>query len=831
MRTFALFVLFFLPMAAAMLHYGALAAQPKELPSESPSADTPGVLKSDDLVGEGATAPFQGKIIRLNDLELKVIDEDYVKYYVRLGRLARKDGKPRLEEVFCALFDPPENEQPKLRVTIESPFVEGDPAQLLAPEGADAPRIVSLGGGVVVRDPQGRELASVDRLAVDLANKTATSDQAVVLRFPGRGTLHATGLFADFDKNLARLERDVTARVTIDEDTAKLGCKGPATLVRDEKRGIVTVTLTGGAWLEHPLLRAACDRIEATLVRTEGKEQAFRATRVVLSGGVVVTLDAQHARGVETLHVPRLVLDLAKEGHERIVFDGEVTAVRKGAVEALGLGDREIDIRAGGGTLVLQPTDKENGREPKELRFTGGFEARDRHGAGYLKAGAVTYSHADKKLEAHDGVEGKTADGFVKADSLRLVEKGPEHYEVHVEGEGKRIEYVADGKLGPLGEGRRGRLVLEATGPIDVTRNKKSIAFTAKDDVRASLGEGATLRCGNLEIKAEDKKVTLVRATGTFALDDAEHKIKMRGRSLVYKEAHGVLEGDALVEQDGRSVRAQKLTYNEDGAFAADGDVVVRAALNEGGGAWTFRCGKASGVMGDGKTAPESLEVSGSLVADGPEGQHVEGDSFSFDGKTGKAVLRGTPAILKRGEGLVIEAAEGFELILKDNEIADATTLGPARIDFIVPDTDEGAVRRWKIALRGPATLAGAKVLVKKGASLQGYDKDGKLLIDGSVNRVAVELTRDKDGTWAPRSFVGDKGVRVVGHGERAATVTAKSLSFVVGTRRVDVRGSARVTAKGWAPEVTFEHVVFTLEEDGVDLKRASRISVKDRKK
>jgi len=826
-KTLTLAIVFFLPMGAALWHYGALVRPVKELPDEGPSADEPGVLDSDDLVDKPGTAPFRGKVIRLNDLELKVIEEDYVKYYVRLGRLARAEGKPRLEDVFCAFFDPPENGRPKLRVTIESPFVEGDPASLLH-ESRDAPRVASLGGGVVVRDPQGRELARVPRLELDLTGKTARSADAVRLRFPGRGELNATGLFVDLDKNTARLDRDVRAQVTFDGDTAKFGCDGPATLEYKDDGKHITATLTRGAWFEHPLLSARCARIVAELERVG--EDELRAQSIVLSGGVDVTVDPAHGRGIESVHVPTLEINLRTEHEERIVFVGELVAIRKGPVEALGLGDREIEIRAGGGELTLQLA-ADGKREPRELRFTGGFEAKDRHGAGYLRAGAITYTHATRVLEAKGKVEGKTTDGLLKTDLLRLTEKGKSEYDVLlIEGQ-NRIEYVADGKLGPLGADRRGRLVLECKGPIVVKARDTTHSFHARDTVRASLGEGARMECGDLVVVVRGRELQSVEAKGGFDLLDEERDVRMRGKTLVYKDKSGVLEGNALVAMEGRTVTAGRLAYSEDGAFEAAGRVSIRAPLAKGRGVWEFSCDRAAGVMRESDEIPESLEVTGNLVALGPEGQRIEGDSLSFDGKTGKAALAGAPAIVSRGDGMRVEADQGFDLVIKGKELADASSRGPARVLFVVPEEDTGTVRRWSLRLRGPASFKGSKVTIPSGATLKGFDKDDKLLIEGTVNRVELKLERQKDGSWVPASFVGDKGVRIVGHGKKSATVTARTVTYEVGTKRVNLRGSARVVAEGWSPEVTFEHVVFTLEADGVDLKRASRISIRDRNK
>jgi len=77
-----------------------------------------------------------------------------------------------------------------------------------------------------------------------------------------------------------------------------------------------------------------------------------------------------------------------------------------------------------------------------------------------------------------------------------------------------------------------------------------------------------------------------------------------------------------------------------------------------------------------------------------------------------------------------------------------------------------------------------------------------------------------------PLRLLCTKRIRAVLHGKEKATVTANQLGFLVGKREVDLRGNARVKARGWTPEATFEHLVFVLTKDGVDLRRASEISV-----
>ena len=53
-------------------------------------------------------------------------------------------------------------------------------------------------------------------------------------------------------------------------------------------------------------------------------------------------------------------------------------------------------------------------------------------------------------------------------------------------------------------------------------------------------------------------------------------------------------------------------------------------------------------------------------------------------------------------------------------------------------------------------------------------------------------------------------------------------MEFWIGRKELDLRGDARVKAEGWAPEATFQRLIFQLTKDGVDLKRAADISIRE---
>ncbi|MHC4492463.1 MAG: hypothetical protein ACYTDU_12640, partial [Planctomycetota bacterium] len=113
-----------------------------------------------------------------------------------------------------------------------------------------------------------------------------------------------------------------------------------------------------------------------------------------------------------------------------------------------------------------------------------------------------------------------------------------------------------------------------------------------------------------------------------------------------------------------------------------------------------------------------------------------------------------------------------------------------------------------------------------KGGRLEAFDKDGKLVLKARANRVEATLERTKEGVRA-RQVRGMGGVEITSFGDRPTTVTADRLDFSPGSNRVDVRGNARAKAEGGPRDVRFEHLVFLVTEDGIDLKRASQIKIR----
>ncbi|MHC4933029.1 MAG: hypothetical protein ACYTGV_12645 [Planctomycetota bacterium] len=828
MRFLVVFLLAFIPLAAAIYLMSEEAPEAQELPDRAPPADRPGVLAGSEVTDEHGSPAFPGKIDRAEGLELDLYSDDgsYVRFHIEVDRLARHAGRPRSEGILVAAFQPPREgeERPNLLLTIKAPHAVADLSRALR-ASEDAPAVVTLGGRVVVHDGSGRLLAELDGLDIDVTNETLSSPVPVRMRAPNQELeVRATGLFANVGLKEVLLKQEVT----LTTPRLRLGCRGPATLKEEKKDVEYRVVLNRGAWVEHRILRATCERIEA-LLATAGNGAAgdltgkdLKLQRAILDGGVVVGLDSSLARGLEKLEVPRLEI----EGDNRLILHGPVRAVRRGPLDVLGLGERTMDLTAGSGEIRVRAIDGNEEMTLEELRFADSVEMKDREGPGRLRAGTLFWSQIEEVLLARGTVEVVTTDGLLRADSLRLEGGAKEKFELLLEGE-KHVEQVADGKLDPLGEGVRGTLVITSKGPLRFSRNGKELRLLARDKVRVTLAEDSVLECDELFILLKDRELVSLSATGSVRVVDGVRKAEVSGDRFTVEDKRAVVEGKParVFSPEHGLILASSIAYTDGGAFDARGAVRVEALLGpaQSAGRWVILCGRARGVMEKGRP-PSSLKITGGVVADGPEGQHIEGSTLEYDGKTEKALLLGEPAVVRRGDGLRIEAP-GFDLTVQDKGIAGARTRGRAAVDFL--SREAGTLKRWKIRLRGPADfLDKERIVVEAGAEMEGYDEQGRLAVEGHANRAVVELKKTKDTGWQPSRILGSKGVRMQGHGKREITTTAEGMSYVVGTRQVHIYGGARVQAEGWSPKLSFERLMFVLTKDGVDLKRASKVEI-----
>ena len=244
---------------------------------------------------------------------------------------------------------------------------------------------------------------------------------------------------------------------------------------------------------------------------------------------------------------------------------------------------------------------------------------------------------------------------------------------------------------------------------------------------------------------------------------------------------------------------------------------------------WRVRCAEVAGKF-VANEPPEFLKARGAVIADGPEGQSYRGESFEFDAKTGEAILKGSPARARRGNELALAAPE-FRLTVRDKQLVEARTVGKATIDFSgrgPAKPGRAGFARWTFALAGDALLVGDRLTVDKGGRFRAYDEQGKLRLEGTAGRVAVTIKRT-GGAFEPLRLIASKGVHVQSHGKKPTTVDARELSYLNGSKQVDIAGKVRIRAKGWDPQVSFAHAVFVLTKDGVDLKSATDVAVRDR--
>ncbi|HEX5139234.1 MAG TPA: hypothetical protein VFY93_19860 [Planctomycetota bacterium] len=825
MKALIVFLICAVP-ATGLLFYLDLGEQPEaELPAEDAGSEGPVLLSGDDLADAYGQSPFSGALRRLDGFELRVVEDGYFKLLLRIDRLGRLEGKPRLEGVEAAVFDKPKEGEPNLRLNLEAPFVSGDPRDLLyAPE--DAPRIVTLDGGVKAFDAGGRLLAEVAKLALDVKAKTATADVPVTLRLPEHSAeLRAEGIDADLQGRHARLKGPVLASVSGPAGSLTIRAKGGATVEEAAEGAEIRVAFEGDAEIEQEALRATCARIDAVLARAEGRIAFARAR---LSGGVRLALAPGTMPGLDSVDMPSVTVD----GESSVSCEGPVRATWRGRLpdgllgrrlSALALGERTVNVAADAARFTLGAA--EDGRRVLAKARFERFSASDVDGAGSLSGHALTYDAAAAAVVLEGEVQATTPAASLRAGTLRVVRKAKDAFDVLIDGE-KRVVYHGDAPTGALGAA--GEVTLTATGPLRIAAAGDRVSFAGERDVVASTDSGARLRADALALELEKGSLLSFVATGGVVATDPARGAEIRGDRLVNGGGATAVEGSpaSIETKDGRAIRAPRITYRDDRTFEAAGEIDVVATL-AGGGSWRLRGGTMRGALGaDGTVA--SVEAAGGIRALGPAGEEVTGESLSYDGAKGTATLLGDPARLRRGDEIAMAAPKGLTLRLADGRVAAGSSLGPATIDYR-PATADGkspaSFDGWVAELHGPASFDGDRVVIPEGAKLRG-SKDGHEMLLAEAKRVEILLDA-ADGTPRVKEIVGSRGVRVEGRGKLPAVVTADRLSFVAGSREVRVAGDAQVVAEGWPREARFRELLFALAKDGIDLKRASDVEVR----
>jgi hypothetical protein len=828
LRALLIFLLCALPLTGLLFYLDLGERRDAELPHEATEALGPALLSGSDLADVYGLSPFEGALRRLDGFELRVVEEGYFKLYLRIERLGRHEGKPRLEEVEAAVFGRPTEGKPNLRLKLRAPFVSGDPRDILhAP--ADAPRIVTLDGGVKAFDALGRLLAEVARLTLDVRGKTATADVPIVLRLPERAAeIRAEGLVADLQLRSARLRGPVLASVGGPEGAITVRAKGGATLEEAAEGAEVRVVFEGDAEIEQDAGRVTCDRIDAMFSRTEGGLAFVRAR---LSGGVRLALAPGAAPGLESIDMPALSIEgeggISCEGPLRATWRGRLPdeLLRRPRIAAAALGDRTVSVAAAAARLTLALDG--NGRRVLRNASFDAFAASDADGAGTLSARALSYDAPTGALLLEGAVVAETPAGSLAADRLRIERTGKDSFDVTVDGE-KRVVYRADGATGPLGVAGGRELRLTAAGPLRVRAAGERISFRGEREVVASTDAGARLSSGTMEVEIEKGALLSFIAKGGVVASEPSRGAEISGERLSHEAGTTTVEGGpaSLATKDGRSLRAPRISYREDKTFDAAGGVAVDATI-AGGGAWRLTCeGVRGSLAADG--SPAAVEAKGLVRALGPAGEEAEAESLAYDGAKGVATLLGEPARLRRGDEIALVAPKGLTLRLAEGRVAEGSSLGPSTIDYrpvAIDGKAPGGFDRWVAELQGPAKFEGDRLVVAAGARLRASEGGREALV---AEAKRVELLLDVAGKAVRmREMLGSRGVRVESLGKEPAVVTADRLSFTAGTREVRVAGDAQVAAAGWPREVRFREVLFALTKDGIDLKRASDIAVR----
>jgi lipopolysaccharide export system protein LptA len=786
---------------------------PAPLPDTPPESGAP-VLEGREITG----GEFSGRILKLEGVELRLVEGADIKAYAKFGGLRRgEDGQPRLEEVLVGLFD-----EGKLVFTIASPWVSGDVEPLLRP-GSGA-RVIDFGGGVTLHDAGGREVARADALRYDVDKNTLHSDDHVLLRLAERGAdVEGDGLFAQLDAEdrFVRLERDVIGRAPTERGTARFRCSGPAT-IRETSKDVYELALAGDARIDHPLATARCPRMEA-IVRRGEKEH--RLERAELFGGVEIGIGRDVKGGLEKLRADRVVI----AGENRVTLTGEFRAIRRGPMRRLGLGDRTLDIEAN--EALLERVDAEKDLFRIVLVRT---RVTDRLGAGSFRAERVEYDQRSGRFVASGDVRAKVPDGSLRAERLEAVERGEEDLDLVVEGKDKEIAHAADGKLGPLGEGRRGDLVIRAAGPLRVERRPERVRFRASKDVRISLGGTAKLTCDEIQVLQAGDRLQAFTARGDVVVVEPDRGMRIVGDELVYDGDKGEarLRGAParVRSKEHGNVTGTTITYRDDGGFAARGSpATVDARLVRGKATeiWKIRALRISGVMRDDKT-PRSIRAMEQVAVAGPAGESFTGTDLAYDGDKGEALLAGKPAVAARGDEVSLEAPR-IVLTLRDDKVERARTDGKALVRLRTKGSrDALQVDSWTFTLDGPARFSGDRLVIAKGGALKGLSPKGDLLLEGRAGRVEIDIER-VGGRLAAKRLRGLNGVELASHGKDPVKVTAKTLGYRLRSKEVELEGDVAVKAEGYDPKLRFRRAVFVVTKDGVDFKSASDVEVSER--
>jgi hypothetical protein len=819
-RFFAVALASFGASFALLLAAPAGDAPPPLLEHRAPAAPAPPVAVESDFAAPGSGIDFRGRLLWLRGVSLKRVHGDGTVLEAGFRDVVREAGRPRARDVWCRFLERDEEGAARIVATLESPRLDGDPAQLFAPEEG-APRSGTLSGGVVARDGKGRTLLRVpDRLDVDFTTRTVATAERVELAYPDeRLQVRGTGLVAEGALRRATLVREVEAEVEIDGAVAALWCDGPleATLRGETLR----VVAQGAVHLAAKDLALRCDRLEILL--PDAKRARHAAARAIVDAAGSVR--AESPRGW-TLEAPRVVL----EG-DRAAIEGPLRLEGSGRLRLFGEGERRVRLDAGSASLLLARAGLE---EPAwlECELLGGVAAAADDG-GALAAARVVLE-PDRVL-AEGEVRAHTPHGEIRADRILAEGRRGEALVVVVSGE-KLVRAPVKAELGEGGGDRERDLALACEGDLVFSEEGDVRSVRAERGVAALLvGEGSpalTLECDALQASFAGDRVTRLDARGGVALcqgaseasaDRLVHDAASQSTTLFGAPAR-VAGG-----RDGGSgeIQAHEIEWSDAARrFRAVGCARFHGPARSGD--WRVACDRLEGEL-DERGRPLRLEASGALEALGPAGERAWGDGFRLEGR--RAALSGAPARVAFGETFELRARSIlFELDERD-ELRAAETVGAGEFDF-APAREAGAAgpARWRGKLLGPARFEGLVVSIPRGVEVVGLGAEGETLYEGEAGSAAIDVVRE-GRTLRARALRGEEGVEIRVHrGEGGPLeVRARRLVTEPDRGRIVLDGDARVAGGGFAPGARFGRVELILDEHGLSEVRAYGLEVGER--
>lgn len=802
MRGLALFLACFLPALGFLIWAGGDSRAPSAIPARDPESPDTAVLLRSDLADVHGESPLPGRLLRLDGLVMRAVEEGSLRYELSMDGLARVEGKPRLSGIHWTAFESKNREAPRISFVLTGGFLEADPAAFLDGARGES-RLLWLGGGIAVADDRGRPLVDIPTgVLLELPSERISTALDVTLRHPEEDVeIRARGLIADQRRRTVVLERAVEVAFPWDGERAQLSARGPASVRESDLR----IVMRDSVHLRHPRLEMRCARLEAALRRDAAGKLSLATAR--LDGGVEVTVAPALAGGLRFLRAKSAYVP----DPMTILLLGPVEAEREGEMDLFGQGKRRLSLRAGLVVLRLGRTGRPGQFE--SLRAGGGVSVRDLDGGGEIRAHDL-WTRAGF-LELCGAVRGVTARGTLSATRLRALRIARDASVLLLSG-------PSSGRF----PSRDGEWNVASHGDVTIFAGVIGRVVTAQGGVEGSLpGEkGLSLRARSLNALLAGDQVLLADAAGEVTWSQAARKATGGADALHFRKEGVRMHGSPAWAAEGdRRVEARRILYRPDSQeFEAEGDVDLRAPVE--GGLWRIRCGTLTARLMDEKTLKEAV-ASGGVIADGPGGEHLEGASFTLADT--KARLVGEPALLRRGDGLEL-AAPGLDFTIRRGEerweLAEASTTGASVLNLAASKEDPRGPRRWRILLPEAAHLRGETLDLPGGAKVEGFDAAGRTIVSGRAEQATVLLKRGEGG-WEPVRVEGRGGVHAEGaQGSRNARIDADRLVFEPATRRLALEGNVRIRAEGYAADARFRRAEVILGDNGLEIVSASGI-------